>query len=357
MRGDTSPAVEMAQTILDERRGGRRINRNMLVFLAAERARVPELRQAIRSRLAWKSILDERGEHDLNLTPADVNQARTRLEEADRTVELRIGETFSQVLYPVQSPGQAEIRWSSARVTGSDGLFQRVVRKLESSQHLIASYAGTLVRRDLDRPEAPLWDGDHIGIRTLWSYYCRFLYMPRLAGFGVLAAAISRGVADLNWQNDTFAYADTYNADENRYPGLQAPAQVEVTQSLTALLVRPTRAAVQFDAESRPADDEEKVPDEIEDTWKPKDPGPGQPPVPTPQPTRFYGRMQLDPVRAMRDLGGIIDEVTKHLTGTGNEVTLTVEINARSGGYDTRTQRVVKENATQLGFEFHEFDV
>ncbi len=33
-RGDTSPAVEMAQTILDERRGGRRINRNMLVFLA-----------------------------------------------------------------------------------------------------------------------------------------------------------------------------------------------------------------------------------------------------------------------------------------------------------------------------------
>ena len=67
--------------------------------------------------------------------------------------------------------------------------------------------------------------------------------------------------------------------------------------------------------------------------------------------------MELDPVRAMRDLGGIIDEVTKHLTGTGNEVTLTVEINARSGGYDTRIQRVVKENATQLGFDFHEFDV
>ena len=356
-RGDTSPAVETAQTILDERRGGRRINRNMLVFLAAEKARVPELRQAIRSRLAWRSILDERGEHDLNLPPAEVNQARTRLEEADRTVDLRIGETFSQVLYPVQAPGQAEIRWSSVRVSGSAGLLERVVSKLESSQHLIAAYAGTLVRRDLDRRDAPLWDGDHIGIRTLWSYYCRYLYMPRLAGFGVLAAAISRGVADLNWQNDTFAYADTYDPDTDRYLGLQAAEQVEVTQSLTALLVRPTRAAVQFDAESRLAETEDEVPGEIEDTWKPKDPGPGRPPVPKPQPTRFYGRMQLDPVRAMRDLGGIIDEVTKHLGGTGNEVTLTVEINARSGGYDTRTQRVVKENATQLGFEFHEFDV
>ena len=69
-RGDTSPAVETAQTILDEWRGGRRINRNMLVFLAAEKARVPELRHAIRSRLAWRSILDERGEHDLNLPPS-----------------------------------------------------------------------------------------------------------------------------------------------------------------------------------------------------------------------------------------------------------------------------------------------
>ena len=286
------------------------------IYRSLRRRRERLENQAIRSRLTWQSILDERGEHDLNLTPADANQARTRLEEADRTVELRIGETFSQVLYPVQSPGQSEIRWSSVRVTGSDGLYERVVRKLESSQHLITSYAGTLVRRDLDRPEAPLWDGDHIGIRTLWSYYCRFLYMPRLAGFGVLTAAISRGVADLNWQNDTFAYADTYNADENRYPGLQAPAQVEVTQSLTALLVRPTRAAVQFDAESRPADDEEKVPDDVEDIWKPKDPDPGRPPAPDPRPTRFYGRMELDPVRAMRDLGGIIDEVTKHLTET-----------------------------------------
>ena len=35
---------------------------------------------------------------------------------------------------------------------------------------------------------------------------------------------------------------------------------------------------------------------------------------------------------------------------------LTVEINARSDGYDTRTQRIVKENATQLAFDSHEFE-
>ena len=152
----------------------------MLVFLAAEKARVPELRQAIRSRLAWQSILDEQGAHYLNLTPADVNQAKTRREEADRTVDLRIGETFSQVLYPVQSPGQADIHWSSVRVSRScrplraGGQQAGVVPAPDNG-----AYAGTLVRRDLDRPEAPLWDGDHVGVRTLWSYYCRYLYMPQ----------------------------------------------------------------------------------------------------------------------------------------------------------------------------------
>ena len=355
-RGDTSPAVATAQTILDERQGGRRINRNMLVFLAAEKLRVPELRKAIRSRLAWQSILDDRDANNLNLAPADVDQARTRLKDADRTVELRMGETFSQVLHAVQAPGQAEIRWQPVRVSGAAGLLERVVRKLESSQHLITTYAATLVRRDLDRPEAPLWDGDHIGVRTLWSYYCRYLYMPRLAGFGVLSAAISRGVADLNWQNDTFAYADAYDAEADRYPGLQTAAQVEVTHSLTAVLVRAARAMAQLDAESVAATAEDPVPGEVESGWG-EDHGTERPPGEPAKPTRFYGRMDLDPIRAIRDLGTILDEVTKHLDGTGKEVTLTVEINASSDGYDTRTQRIVKENATQLGFEAHEFEV
>ena len=177
--------------------------------------------------------------------------------------------------------------------------------------------------------------------------------MPRLAGFGVLAAAIARGVADLNWQHDTFAYADTHDPEADRYPGLVTAAQVEVTQSLTAVLVRPDRAMAQLDAES-PSDEEDEVPDDFEDAWHPG-PDPPRPPA-TQQPTRFYGRKELDTVRAIRDLGTILEEVTKHLDGTGQEITLTLEINARSQGYDTRTQRIVKENATQLGFDSHEFE-
>ena len=52
--GVESEAFEQAGNILANRQGGPRINRNMLVFLAADKARVPDLRQAIRSSLAWQ---------------------------------------------------------------------------------------------------------------------------------------------------------------------------------------------------------------------------------------------------------------------------------------------------------------
>lgn len=51
--------------------------------------------------------------------------------------------------------------------------------------------------------------------------------------------------------------------------------------------------------------------------------------------------MDLDPVRAIRALRTILEEVTKHLDG--RRASLPVEINARSDGYDTSTQRMFKE--------------
>ncbi len=128
-----------------------------------------------------------------------------------------------------------------------------------------------------------------------------------------------------------------------------------MTHSLTALLVHPARAMVQLDAESKSEEAERQIPGEIEEASIHRPSGPDRPAA-APQPTRFYGRKELDPVRAIRDLGAVLEEITKHLDGSGKKVTLTVEINASSDGYDTRTQRIVKENATQLGFESHEFE-
>lgn len=347
---DESPAVTAASAILEQRQGGPRINRNLLAFLAADPNRVPELRAAVRDWMAWKSILDEKGADGLDLSGSEIKQAEKKLQEADDTIRQRIGETFQHILTPKQQPGKAEVSWQATRATGNGDLAEKTAKKLESSEELISSYGGIRVRMDLDRPGASLWDGDHIGVRQLWGYYCQYLYMPRLADFGVLAAAISDGAARTSWEIETFAFAEAHLAEPDGYRGLQAGQHIGVGLSHDAVIVKPDRARRQFDEEvpAAPEDAGETEGDGSREPSKP--PGPGVP-------TRFYGRKQLDPVRAIRDFGDLINEVISHLGNTdGAKVTITVEINAESGGFDDRTRRTVSENAAQLGFDTHEFE-
>jgi predicted AAA+ superfamily ATPase len=81
---DSSGCVEAAK-ILDARGSSPRRYRNILVFLAADRTRLSELEQAVREYLAWKSIEDER--ETLNLDAFQANQARTKREQAEETIE------------------------------------------------------------------------------------------------------------------------------------------------------------------------------------------------------------------------------------------------------------------------------
>src|SRR5256885_82631 len=67
-RGKQEPAaIEAAGSILRSRGAGDRRFRNMLVFLAADRAVIDSLRQSARKLLAWRSVEDDRQKGILNL--------------------------------------------------------------------------------------------------------------------------------------------------------------------------------------------------------------------------------------------------------------------------------------------------
>ena len=98
---------------------------------------------------------------------------------------------------------------------------------------------------------------------------------------------------------------------------------------------------------------------------EPTPPGPGPKPAPpkpgatAPQPTRFYGTVELDPVSASMDFANIMNEVVQHFTAKyGSKVTISVEVNAsHPEGFDEHVQRTVKTNCGVLkfrGFEFEE---
>jgi predicted AAA+ superfamily ATPase len=360
---DVSLAITMANDILSQRNAGPRLNRNMLVFAAPSEARLVELRAAARQFLAWQSILQDQSQDKIELTKADEAQARSKVSETDRTVTDRITETYQHVLVPEQTAGTKEIRWHQTKPTGSGSLPQRVARKLESEERLITVYGGARVRMDLDR--IPLWSArQDITIGSLWKAYAQFPYLPRLASFDVLAMAVADGVAKLTWDTETFAYAEAH--DDKRWVGLVAAQQVVPRGSGYIVAGAVAKQQMEVEARSEPGTGSELASNEGTeagiDTGDGRDratKGTGSTSgfVGQVLPESFYGKFSLDTVRAIRQLEEILQNVVEHLArADGGSVELTLEINANSVGYDDRTQRVVKENASQLNARGSEFE-
>ena len=347
---EQTAAREMAERILAERAGGTRTNRNMLVFVAPDRTRLEELREAARFYLAWRSVSEEAAE--LNLDELGRRQARSQVEHFDVTVAQRIDETFVWTLVPAQKAGSPEVAWEAIRVTGSDPIPVRVSRKLGGEEALIVEYAGVRLRMNLD--EVPLWQGDHVSTLKLWSYFAQYLYLPRLRDSSVLARAIENGVASTTWDPETFAYADAFDEAKGRYVGLRAGEQVAVRIDGASVVVKPEAARRQLEAE-RPGEPKTVgVAPALEGDEAP----PIEAVMENAKPRRFYGTVRLDPIRMSRDASQLADEVVRHLAALVDaDVQVRVEIAATSEqGFDDDVVRTVTENARTLKFEQHGFE-
>lgn len=355
-----SPARLAAETFLDERAAGARLHRNMLVFLAPDKARLDELRHGVRQFMAWKSIEADRA--TLNLDNFQSKQAETKRAQFDEVVAQRIGETFAWVLVPSQTASDPTVVWDETRLSGPDALAVRVSKKLRNEEALITEYSGARLRMDLDR--VPLWRGNHVGLKQLWSDYSQYLYLPRLLNSGVLLDAVRSGVSLLTWNPDSFGYASAFSEDTGRYSGLVGGQHAAVVLDATSVVVKPDVASKQMEEDARPDDtsggtrtgtgtggEETQPPDTDGDgggSTTPEQPG---------LPKRFYGRVSLQPVRMLRDLGDIADAIVAQLGRADAAVTISVEIEASaSDGFPDDVRRTVSENARTLKFESHEFE-
>ena len=347
-----SAAETTAQTMLESRGHTPRLYRNTLVFLAADKARLQDLDEAVRRFLAWQSILVETVA--LNLGPHQVRQAETQRQTAESTVAARLPETFQWLLVPEQGTPQAPITWQPTRLSGGDALAVRASKKLRSDESLVTSLASTILRKYLD--DVPLWRGDHVAVKQLVDDFARYLYLPRLAGTEVLMQAIRDGLALLTWQRETFAYAESYDEAAERYQGLRV-GHMSLSAESAGLLVKPDLAWRQMEAEAvRPT---AGGPTSAGESNTNPDAGRGSAHPPPPmQPKRFHGTVTLDPTRVGRDSSRIAEEVLAHLVGlVGSTVTVTLEIDADipTGAPDT-VVRTVTENSRTLKFTSQGFE-
>lgn len=356
-----SAAEAAAKAILEMRGNSPRLFRNTLVFLAADKIRLPELKAAVSYQLAWESILRQR--EQLDLSPHQVRQAEAQTEAATNTVTARLPETWQWLLVPVQAAPDDPVGWQAARLSGRDALAVRAGKRLRNEELLVTALASTRLRMELD--QIPLWRGDHVAVGEIVRHFATYPYLPRLSRPEVLLQAISDGVVLLTWERDAFAFADSYDDQERRYRGLRGGQLIELTApDSPGLLVKPEIARRQLVAESKAvtphptghadadasseADSDHGNNTESETTLAPS----------APWPRRYHGTVPLDAARVGRDASQVADEVIAHLAGqVGARVTVTLEIDAEMPvGASDQVVRIVTENGRTLKFSNQGFE-
>jgi hypothetical protein len=169
----------------------------------------------------------------------------------------------------------------------------------------------------------------------------------------------------LTWEQDSFAYADSYDEAAGRYKGLRGKQLVTLFDAnSSALLVKSDVARKQLDVETRkPITGPLPPPPGGKDTPTGGGTGTGTggdplPPPPPAQPKRFHGTVTLNSTRVGRDASVIAEEVIAHLSGlVGSTVTVTLEIEADiPSGAPDQVVRTVTENSRSLKFTSQGFE-
>ena len=151
----------------------------------------------------------------LNLDAQQRRQAKSQRDNANTTVNARIPETYQWLIVPTQPKSQDPVQWQSFRLQGQEALAVRASRKFKNDELLVTKLAASRLRLELDN--VPLWRGECVPVKQLAEDFARYLYLPRLRNSQVLVDAFHEGVALLSWQQDSFAYADSFDEAPNAF--------------------------------------------------------------------------------------------------------------------------------------------
>ena len=302
----------------------------------------------------------------MNALNLDANQRREASQgkkQSDDTVAVRLNEAYAWLLIPTQD-GTDPIQWDATRIPGSDDTpVAKAVAKVRNDQQLIAKWSPVLLKMELDNW---LWkDEPHINLKRVWECLATYLYLSRLRDSDVLLDTVREGI-----KTQAFGYANSID-DTGHYNGLQFGTLAgSIYLDDESVLVKPDVAAEQLKADAAAKPD--SVPQQPTHAT-PQVGHPGQPygtsggqtagagtapPQQAAAPKRFYGTVNLNPIRAARDAQDVIEEVVQHLTGLPDaDVKITIDIEANvSDGVPEDVVRTVTENCRTLQFTTQAFE-
>ncbi len=357
-----------AEEILLNRGDQPRHRQNRLLFLAADFDNVGRLKDQVRSMLAWKSIVTDYRENRLVLDNLMAAQAEAALKQALEAFKKALRETYKWVLAPGQEaqPGKgvSEIFWEHFPInSGAANPALEIEKVLKENVTLILEWApyhlSKMMKQWFWKEGVPA-----VGALEVWQAMCSFLYLDRLKDEDVFRAVLTAG----SESSDFFGLAQGKEGD--KYLGFSLGKATSPVLDNSLLLIEPETAAAYADAEAASKEGKTGIPG---DPYPEGTPGGGtgvqEPGAPgyngqeedsagEPPKKRFYGSLEIDPVKAKKQFSDMVDEVLMQFsTRPDVKLRIVLELEAESpSGFDGATQRTVKENCGVLKFRNAEFE-
>ncbi|MBT1165581.1 Swt1 family HEPN domain-containing protein [Bifidobacterium simiarum] len=387
---ESSEAKQWIRDAIEHRGSAQRSNRNMLVFLAADRNLLGFAEDAARSYLGWKRVADN--EVQLNLTRQQVEQAKNAMAGFNKTVEERIRSAYCWCVYPEQLDPKSAYRLADMRISdsGGDSMAERTGSRLQSEDALSDQYAPGSLGYDIHQYLQSAFVGGVLPAKTVWECITRFPYMPRLADREVFDNAITGAAGAVLTADDRFAVASgKYESGHFQnliIPGVTDTAQTVVQVTDSTLIVDWDTAMA--DLEACRAEDAASKQSQLEahtgefvaqsvahtqqpDVHRPKHAAqPSAASVPNgesvsarePEPVtvpkkRYYGTAKLDPDSLNRDLARINEGILDQLRLAGANISISLEIHADDAtGFDENVIRIIDGNAKNLKLDNSGFE-
>ncbi|RYQ18544.1 ATPase AAA [Bifidobacterium pseudolongum subsp. pseudolongum] len=378
-RGDseTTEAKQWIRDTIDRQGSSQRTNRNMLVFLAADKSMIGMVEDAARSYLGWKQVVDQ--VEQLNLTPSQARQAKESMDGFSHSIDERLRNAYVWCVYPTQPDPARAYLLDEQKIpdTGGDSMAQRTGSKLDAADQLDPYYAPENIGYEILPYLASAFKNGILPAEQAWRFMCQYPYLPRLTGRDVFNHALEQAASMPMTQGDRFAMAAGYDQDTGRFRTLVIPGVTPSERTLhvtdSTLIVDWDTATLAYideqqqamqDATSRPTANATPVANDtgsnLEDVVcahvATESRTVSQPQEPAAK--RVYlGNIAVDPKFPSRTLGQINELILDQLRLTGADIRIDVHIQAtRQEGFDENTIRIIEEGTAKLDDASATFD-
>jgi hypothetical protein len=302
----------------------------------------------------------------LNLTAQQAKQVEDSVKRNSDAVRDRLRDTFVWVMYPSQPDPTAPFALTADKVADSGrSMAEKVSDRLKRNAQLVTAYGPQVLGMELHGSLKNAWRGGHISVGEVWALFTRYPYLPRLASRRVLDEAVRQAVTTVLVGDESYALADRWDDSAQRYVGLIVPPQADrsIMVSDATLLVSWAEATAQVERERVPEQEPGLTTAETPATRPDLAPtGSGSVPRSVGVQAvgelliRFFGQVRLNPKRYGSSFSTISKEVLERLDGSGADLEIVIEIQARKpSGFTEAEVRTISENARTLKFDDHGF--